>query len=87
MVENEAINDQTKLVSQFCLTHQTPTFWFVVSIFQYFQVFDKTLCTIGLQPILWIPNAHGIKQCMQKESIVHLHQLGNHTYEKHKQFF
>jgi hypothetical protein len=63
-------------------SHQTPTFWFVVSIFQYFQVFDKTLCTIGLQPILWIPNAHGIKQCMQKESIVHLHQLGNHTYEK-----
>jgi hypothetical protein len=54
--------------------------WFTIPCLQNFQVFGKTFLTLKLQPILWIYNAHDIKQGIMREVVVQLiDQLGSYT--------
>ncbi len=52
--------------------------WFTIPCLQNFQVFGKIFLTLRLQPILWVYNAHGIKQGTMREVVVQLiDQLGS----------
>jgi hypothetical protein len=51
---------------------QTPKVLYHNTKLSYFQMFDKTIITVGLQLVLWIYNAHGIEQGTLGEMIVQL---------------